>query len=121
MADTAHHTVRSFDDDLALLRTRIGEMGGLVEAQIAAAVDVLTRRDVDAAVHVIADDKAVDALEHEAEKLAITTPCTTQTDSHRPGTPRSASPMPRHSSCNPTCMPCKAMTPRRCSAWASLP
>ena len=73
MSDTASHTVKSFDDDLAQLRTRIGEMGGLVEAQINAAVDALARRDVDAAMQVVAQDKRIDAIELEAERLAITT------------------------------------------------
>jgi len=73
MSDTTSHTVKSFDDDLAQLRTRIGEMGGLVEAQIVAAVDALARRDVDAAMQVVANDKRIDAIELEAERLAITT------------------------------------------------
>lgn len=73
MAATPAHTVKAFDDDLRHLRQLIGEMGGLAEAQINAAIDALGRRDVDAAMRVVADDKRIDAIEHEAEKLAITT------------------------------------------------
>ncbi len=73
MSQISSHTFKSFDDDLQHLRTLIGEMGGLVEAQINAAIDALVRRDVDSAMRVVADDKRIDALEAEAEKLAITT------------------------------------------------
>ena len=67
------HTMKSFDDDLSQLRARIGAMGGMAEAQIVAAIDALTRRDTDAALRVVAEDKRIDALELEAERLAITT------------------------------------------------
>lgn len=67
------HTVKSFDDDLRHLRTIVGEMGGLAEAQINAAIDSLIRRDVDFAMRTVANDKRIDLLEGEAERLAITT------------------------------------------------
>ncbi len=73
MSEPISHTVKSFDDDLAQLRSRIGEMGGMVEAQIHAAIDALVRRDVDASIQVVADDRAIDAIELDAERLAITT------------------------------------------------
>lgn len=73
MNETASHTVKSFDDELEHLRTLIGEMGGLAEAQVNGAIDALSRRDVDAAMRVIGDDKRIDAIEIEAERLAITT------------------------------------------------
>ena len=73
MNEAAAHTVKSFDDDLAHLRAQIGEMGGLAEAQINDAINALARRDVDAAMRVVAADKRIDELELEAERLAITT------------------------------------------------
>ena len=71
MADTTAHTVKSFDDDIAQLRSIITRMGGLCELQISAAVDALVTRNVEAALQVVADDKRIDALEAEAEALAV--------------------------------------------------
>ncbi|MDT7933219.1 MAG: phosphate signaling complex protein PhoU [Sphingomonadaceae bacterium] len=60
-------------DDLHQLRAIIGRMGGLAEAQITAAIDSLARRDADSALAVVPADKRIDALELEAEQLAIAT------------------------------------------------
>ena len=65
------HTVKSFDDEIHQLRSLIGQMGGLAEAQTTDAVNALQRRDVDAALKVVAKDVEIDALESEAEQLAI--------------------------------------------------
>ena len=65
------HTVKAFDDDIEQLRSLISRMGGLCEVQIAAAVDALVNRNIDAAARVVADDARIDALESEAEELAI--------------------------------------------------
>lgn len=73
MNQVASHTLKSFDNELQQLRALIGAMGGLAEAQVVAAIDALGRRDVDSAMRVVADDKRIDAIETEAEKLAITT------------------------------------------------
>ncbi len=66
------HTVKSFDEDIDRLRTLVSEMGGLAEAQIAAAIDALVRRDIDAAAEVVAGDARMDAMEAEAEREAVT-------------------------------------------------
>ena len=71
MADTTAHTVKSFDDDISQLRSIITRMGGLCEVQISAAVEALVTRTVEAARQVVADDKRIDALEAEAEALAV--------------------------------------------------
>ena len=71
MADMTAHTVKSFDDDIAQLRSIITRMGGLCEVQIGAAVEALVSRNVEAARQVVADDKRIDALEAEAEALAV--------------------------------------------------
>ncbi len=71
MAESTAHTHKVFDADLAQLRSVISRMGGLCEAQIAAAVDALVTRNVDAALAVVANDARVDALEAEAEALAV--------------------------------------------------
>lgn len=69
---TTSHIVKSFDDDLHQLRSVISQMGGIAEAQIIGAIDALARRDADAAMAIVAQDEEVDALEAEAERLAIT-------------------------------------------------
>ena len=71
MADMTAHTVKSFDDDIAQLRSIITRMGGRCEVQIGAAVEALVSRNVEAARQVVADDKRIDALEAEAEALAV--------------------------------------------------
>ena len=65
------HTVKSYDNDIHQLRSLITQMGGLCEAQILAAIEALTKRDPDAALAVVATDARIDALETEAEALAI--------------------------------------------------
>jgi phosphate transport system protein len=65
------HTVKSFDDDLRQLRSIIGQMGGIAEAQINGAIDALQRRDADAAIRLVQADKLLDALETDAEMMAI--------------------------------------------------
>ena len=67
----AEHTVKSYDNDIDQLRSLITQMGGLCEVQILAAVDALIKRDPDAALSVVATDARIDALEIEAEALAI--------------------------------------------------
>lgn len=71
MAEFAAHTVKSFDEDIAQLRAVITRMGGLCETQIAASVEALMNRDAEAAQTIIESDKRLDALEAEAEALAV--------------------------------------------------
>ncbi len=71
MAEIIAHTVKAFDDDMAQLRSLVSRMGGLCETQIAAAVDALVTRNVEAARLVVADDARIDALESEAEALSV--------------------------------------------------
>ncbi len=66
------HTVRSFDAEINQLRSLIGQMGGLAEAQIADAVDALLRRDAETAAQVVARDAELDRMEAEAERMAVT-------------------------------------------------
>ena len=65
------HTVKSFDDDIHQLRSLITQMGGLCEVQILDAIEALTQRNVEAAMQIVATDARIDALEAEAEALAI--------------------------------------------------
>ena len=71
MTEFAAHTVKSFDEDIAQLRAVITRMGGLCEAQIAESVDALMSRNAEAAQIIIENDNRLDALEAEAEALAV--------------------------------------------------
>jgi phosphate transport system protein len=63
MATTEHHTSKQFDSELESLRSRVLQMGGLVESQIVRAIDSLINGNVNLADEVIADDHRVNALE----------------------------------------------------------
>jgi phosphate transport system protein len=65
MTPNHEHIVKSFDSELQRLYGEIGRMGEIAIAQLDAAIDVLMRRDTKAADRVIANDDAIDALEHE--------------------------------------------------------
>jgi phosphate transport system protein len=67
----AEHTIKAFDDEIDRLRGLIAEMGGRAEAGIENAMLALQRQDKDLAAEVVADDKRIDALEAEVEKLVV--------------------------------------------------
>ena len=69
----SEHTIKAFDTELKELAREIVEMGGLVEQQIADAVNALVRQDTDLAQVVIAADPQVDALQREIEEKAVLT------------------------------------------------
>ena len=62
---TQDHINKSFDEELERLYDEIKRMGDLAIAQLNAAVDVLNRRDSNAAARVVANDEAIDAIENE--------------------------------------------------------
>jgi phosphate transport system protein len=65
------HTVKSYDQQLNLLTRKVMEMGGLVEQQLASAIDALANRNIELAARVIDQDDRVDDLEEEIDTLAI--------------------------------------------------
>jgi phosphate transport system protein len=65
------HTVRSFDEQLQALATLVAQMGGLTEAQLAAAIEAIARRDSQAAETAVAGDGRIDALQAEIEERAV--------------------------------------------------
>ena len=69
MAPTEHSS-KQYDIDLEALRSRVLEMGGLVESQILAAINGLVSGDVRALDAVVAEDHHVNALE-----VSIDTDC----------------------------------------------
>ena len=61
MAQT-EHSLKQYDLDLEGLRSRVLEMGGLVESQILAAINGLMSGDIRALDAVVAEDHRVNAL-----------------------------------------------------------
>jgi phosphate transport system protein len=59
------HIVKSYDSELKRLDGEIKRMGEIATAQLDAAIDVFQRRDSQAAMRVVANDEAIDVLEHE--------------------------------------------------------
>lgn len=59
------HIVKSFDSELTRLYGEIARMGELAMAQLDAAIDVMLRRDSDAARAVIDKDNEIDDMDHE--------------------------------------------------------
>ena len=57
------HISKKFDAELEAVRSRVLQMGGLVEQQITRAMEVLANGDIALANQVIADDHRVNALE----------------------------------------------------------
>ena len=65
------HTVKSYDADLDLLKSKISEMGREVEDQIAKANQALLNRDNGLADLVIVSDEKVNVLQQESEDLGV--------------------------------------------------
>lgn len=65
------HTVKSYDDELAHLTNIIARMGGMAEAQLAAALQALAQRDSDLAAKVVANDAQIDELEQEVSHFTV--------------------------------------------------
>ncbi|MCM2335188.1 MAG: phosphate signaling complex protein PhoU [Pseudomonas sp.] len=72
------HIVKSYDEEQRRLLNETLRMGEMAAAQLEAALDVVQRRDDKAAERIIANDEAIDALEHEIShdvmKLALRGP-----------------------------------------------
>ncbi len=71
MTDMAEHIVKSFEAELARLRTLVTDMGGMVERQVALACDAVLERDAESAGLAVEADPQVDALDREAEQFVI--------------------------------------------------
>ena len=65
------HTVTRYDQELDRLRGMVARMGGLVERQTAQAIAAVVDQNEEAALEPPELDPEVDALEREAEALAI--------------------------------------------------
>lgn len=73
MSTGTKHTVTAFDDDMDEIRGLIAEMGARAEAAVTSAMKALRERDTDLAVKTRAEDKIIDHLETEVEKLVVRT------------------------------------------------
>ncbi|WP_066094849.1 phosphate signaling complex protein PhoU [Xanthomonas massiliensis] len=77
-ATPTDHIVKSYDEELQRLTGEIVRMGEMAVAQLEAALDVVERRDDNAARRIIANDEAIDALEgsisHDVMLLALRGP-----------------------------------------------
>ncbi len=65
------HTNRQYEEELRGLHAGLLKMGGLVERQIAEAVDSLVERDVDKARQIIARDAEVNRMDIENDERCI--------------------------------------------------
>lgn len=65
------HILTAFDEDMRHLRGLISEMGGRAESAISGAMSALLSHDLARADAIIADDRLIDQLEADIEKLAV--------------------------------------------------
>jgi len=68
MGSMSEHISKQFDTELETVRTRVLQMGGLVEEQIIKAIDGLSSGDMPAIDEVIAGDHRVNAMEVELDE-----------------------------------------------------
>ena len=67
----SEHIVKAYDDELQHLNNTIMLMGGLAEAQLAAAIEAVMKRDTELAAATIENDDKVDKLEHEIDQFSL--------------------------------------------------
>src|ERR1700743_2684242 len=65
------HTVKSFTEQLEALSALVAQMGGLAEAQFAAAIEAVARRDSVAAESAVGGDARIDAMQQDIEDRAL--------------------------------------------------
>src|SRR5215475_14933528 len=65
------HTVKAFSEQLEALSALTDQMGGLAEAQFAAAIEAIARRDSIAAENAVGGDARIDAVQQEIEDRAM--------------------------------------------------
>jgi phosphate transport system protein len=71
MPEAGQHIVTSFEQELRRLRDLVSEMGGLVENELALAVEAVVRRDPASAAQALEQEPRVDALEREVEQFVV--------------------------------------------------
>lgn len=73
MSTGTKHTVTAFDDDMDEIRGLIAEMGARAETAVSRAMTALIENDKELAASTRAEDKIIDRLETEVEKLVVRT------------------------------------------------
>lgn len=73
MSTGTKHTVTAFDDDMDEIRGLIAEMGARAETAVSRAMTALIENDKELAASTRAEDKIIDSLETEVEKLVVRT------------------------------------------------
>lgn len=73
MSTGTKHTLTAFDDDMDEIRGLIAEMGARAETAVIAAMKALSEHDTERAAAIRADDRIIDSLETEVEKLVVRT------------------------------------------------
>ncbi len=68
---THEHIVKSYDQELNRISNNLLRMGGMVEVQLAQAIQALVKRDSELALRVVEADERVDELESEIDDSAI--------------------------------------------------
>jgi phosphate transport system protein len=64
-----HHTSKQYDAELEALRSRVLQMGGMVEQQIVRSIETLSSCNLPLIEQIIADDHKVNALEVEMDEM----------------------------------------------------
>ena len=67
----SEHIVKSFTEQLDALANNLAQMGGLVEAQFANAIEAIAKRDTRLAESAISSDERVDRLQQQVEEQAL--------------------------------------------------
>lgn len=73
MSTGTRHTAKAFDDDMDHIRGMIAEMGARAETAVNNAMKALMENDKELAQTTREDDKIIDRLEAEVEKLVVQT------------------------------------------------
>jgi phosphate transport system protein len=66
---TGEHSVRKYDEELEAMRSRVLQMGGLVESQVRTALDAFERANQELAQQAIDADKRVNELEMDVDQM----------------------------------------------------
>jgi phosphate transport system protein len=66
---SSDHSMRKYDEELEAMRSRVLQMGGLVESQVRTALDAFERADLDLAQQAIDADKRVNELEMDVDQM----------------------------------------------------
>ncbi len=71
MAELAEHIVKRYGQELAHLHSRLAQMGGKVEVQLASAVGAVLEGNIESAAAAIEQDPAIDTLERDLEQMVV--------------------------------------------------